>query len=61
MIKTKFILGEAGTAKTTTIISMIDELDDYVCLALTHSAVKNIINKFKSKKNEEIKKLENIN
>lgn len=46
MIKTKFILGEAGTAKTTTIIDMIDEMNDYVCLALTHSAVKNMINKF---------------
>lgn len=49
MIKTKFILGEAGTAKTTTIIDMIDEMNDYVCLALTHSAVKNMINKFISK------------
>ena len=49
MIKTKFILGEAGTAKTTTIIDMIDEMNDYVCLALTHSAVKNMINKFTSK------------
>lgn len=46
MIKTNFILGEAGTAKSTLIIKTIEELDDYVCLALTHSAVRNLSNKF---------------
>lgn len=46
MIKTKFILGEAGTAKSTLILYSIEELDDYVCLALTHSAVRNLSNKF---------------
>ena len=49
MINTKFILGEAGTAKTSTIIDTLDELNDYVCLALTHSAVKNMCNKFITK------------
>ena len=49
MIKTKFILGEAGTAKTSTIINTLNELNDYVCLALTHSAVKNMCNKFITK------------
>lgn len=50
MIKIKFILGEAGTAKSTMIIKTIDIMSDYVCLALTHSAVRNLINKFKSYK-----------
>jgi ATP-dependent exoDNAse (exonuclease V) alpha subunit len=47
MIKIKFILGEAGTAKSSTIIKTIDNMSDYVCLALTHSAVRNLSNKFK--------------
>jgi hypothetical protein len=45
-IQTNFILGCAGTAKTTTIIDTITELDDFVCLAFTHSAVNNLHQKY---------------
>lgn len=46
MSKVKFILGEAGTAKTTYLIKIIEELtksnSKIACLAFTHSAVNNI-------------------
>lgn len=49
MSKVKFILGEAGTAKTTYLIKIIEELNKQnkkiACLAFTHSAVNNIKNK----------------
>lgn len=45
-IQTNFILGIAGTAKTTTIIDTIIELDNFVCLAYTHSAVNNLQQKY---------------
>lgn len=45
-IQTNFILGVAGTAKTTTIIDTITELDDFICLAYTHSAVNNLRQKY---------------
>lgn len=45
LINTKFILGEAGTAKSTTILGLIENLTDFVCLAFTHSAVNNLKNK----------------
>ena len=46
-IITNFILGEAGTAKTTNIVSAICQLkDDFICLAYTHSAVNNLKKKY---------------
>lgn len=45
-IQTNFILGVAGTAKTTTIIDTISELNDFICLAYTHSAVNNLRQKY---------------
>lgn len=45
-IQTNFILGEAGTAKTTTIINTISNIDDFICLAYTHSAVNNLRTKY---------------
>lgn len=49
MSKVKFILGEAGTAKTTYLIKIIEELSKskkIACLAFTHSAVNNIKSKY---------------
>lgn len=45
-IQTNFILGEAGTAKTTSIINAIVNLNDFICLAYTHSAVNNLYTKY---------------
>lgn len=45
-IQTNFILGEAGTAKTTTIINTITKIDNFICLAYTHSAVNNLRTKY---------------
>lgn len=45
-IQTNFILGEAGTAKTTSIINAIINLNDFICLAYTHSAVNNLRTKY---------------
>ena len=45
-IQSNFILGEAGTAKTTTIINTISNIDDFICLAYTHSAVNNLRSKY---------------
>ena len=50
-IQTNFILGAAGTAKTTTIIDTITELDDFICLAYTHSAVNNLRQKYTKHQN----------
>lgn len=42
----KFIIGEAGTAKTTSIVKIALELGtDYIATALTHSACNNMIEK----------------
>lgn len=51
MINTSLIIGEAGTAKSTTILKTIETLDDFVCLAYTHSAVNNL--RSKSTKNKD--------
>lgn len=50
----KFILGEAGTAKTTYLIKIVEELNktkNIACLAFTHSAVNNMKNKTNNLKN----------
>lgn len=51
--RVKFILGEAGTAKTTYLIKIIEELrtKNIACLAFTHSAVNNIKTKCINQKN----------
>lgn len=55
----KFIMGEAGTAKTTLITEMMMELNNFVGLSFTHSSVNNMKNMYKKKyfetHNEEIK------
>ena len=46
----KFVLGKAGTGKTTSILKSLMELNNSVlCLAYTHSAVENLKNKSNSK------------
>ena len=42
----KFICGPAGCSKTTQVINLISDKTDFVCLAFTHSAVNNMIEKF---------------
>lgn len=58
----KFIMGEAGTAKTTLITEMMIELNNFVGLSFTHSSVNNMKNMYKKKyfetHNEEIKEKE---
>lgn len=45
-MRIKFIIGEAGTAKTTSIVRITENLTtSYVCLAFTHSACNNMIEK----------------
>lgn len=45
-MRIKFIIGEAGTAKTTSIVRITQNLTtSYVCLAFTHSACNNMIEK----------------
>lgn len=45
-MKIKFIIGEAGTAKTTSIVKIALELrTNYIATALTHSACNNMIEK----------------
>lgn len=45
-MKIKFIIGEAGTAKTTSIIKIANEIKhDFIALAFTHSACNNMIEK----------------
>lgn len=51
MINTSLIIGEAGTAKSTTILKTVETLDNFVCLAFTHSAVNNL--RSKSTKNKD--------
>lgn len=50
-MKIKFIIGQAGTAKTTNLMSIAFQLftqrKSFICLAYTHSAVHNMIEKFK--------------
>ena len=45
----KFIMGEAGTAKTTLITEMMMELNNFVGLSFTHSSVNNMKNMYKRK------------
>lgn len=55
----KFIIGAAGCAKTTTLIKISKQLGyDFICLAFTHNAVNNLVNKYFSnglKTNKQIK------
>lgn len=45
-MKIKFIIGEAGTAKTTNIVNIAKEIKhDFIALAFTHSACNNMIEK----------------
>ena len=50
-MKIKFIIGQAGTAKTTNLMKIAFKLftqrKSFICLAYTHSAVHNMIEKFK--------------
>lgn len=50
-MKIKFIIGQAGTAKTTNLMKIAFQLftqrKSFICLAYTHSAVHNMIEKFK--------------
>lgn len=46
LMNLKFIIGEAGTAKTTTLKTIQDNFKkSFVCLAFTHSAANNMIEK----------------
>lgn len=47
----KFILGKAGTGKTTSILNSLKIYDSVLCIAYTHSAVENL----KSKSNNNFK------
>lgn len=45
-MRIKFIIGEAGTAKTSTLVRITENLKgSYMCLAFTHSACNNMIDK----------------
>lgn len=41
----KFVLGKAGTGKTTTILNSLLNFDSVLCIAYTHSAVENLRSK----------------
>lgn len=43
----KFVLGKAGTGKTTTILQSLKNYDSVLCIAYTHSAVENLKSKSK--------------
>lgn len=45
----KFVLGKAGTGKTTTILNSLVNFDSVLCIAYTHSAVENLRNKSNNK------------
>ena len=41
----KFILGKAGTGKTTSILNSLKNYESVLCIAYTHSAVENLRSK----------------
>ena len=45
----KFVLGKAGTGKTTTILNSLVNFNSVLCIAYTHSAVENLRNKSDNK------------
>lgn len=45
----KFVLGKAGTGKTTTILNSLLNFDSVLCIAYTHSAVENLRSKSDNK------------
>lgn len=45
----KFVLGKAGTGKTTTILNSLISFNSVLCIAYTHSAVENLRNKSNNK------------
>lgn len=45
----KFVLGKAGTGKTTTILNSLINFDSVLCIAYTHSAVENLRSKSNNK------------
>ena len=47
MSNIKFVLGKAGTGKTTTILKSLKNYDSVLCIAYTHSAVENLKSKSK--------------
>ena len=59
-MKLKFIIGSAGTGKTTMLIKSIDLCDECVILAYTHSAVNNIKDKIQKSQQHKIKCISTI-
>lgn len=45
-----FIIGGAGTAKTTKLVDMVCTMENFICLGYTHSAVGNMKEKYMDKK-----------
>lgn len=45
----KFVLGKAGTGKTTTVLNSLKNYNSVLCIAYTHSAVENLRNKSNNK------------
>lgn len=45
----KFVLGKAGTGKTTTILNSLVNFNSVLCIAYTHSAVENLRSKSENK------------
>ena len=45
----KFVLGKAGTGKTTTILNSLINFNSVLCIAYTHSAVENLRSKSENK------------
>lgn len=45
----KFVLGKAGTGKTTTILNSLISFNSVLCIAYTHSAVENLRSKSENK------------
>lgn len=48
----KFVLGKAGTGKTTSILKSLEKYNSVLCIAYTHSAVENLRNKSNDKQNQ---------
>lgn len=49
MSNIKFVLGKAGTGKTTTILNSLINFNSVLCIAYTHSAVENLRSKSENK------------
>lgn len=49
MSNIKFVLGKAGTGKTTTILNSLVNFNSVLCIAYTHSAVENLRSKSENK------------